>query len=229
LFSYRNSGGTSLELKTGTANDAAGAFYGKTVSDADLGKPPGPTSVSHVKSIVVNMITETKQKNVQTGSYDRVAISTSVEPRNFPYLAQANQLAPANTGATGTGTASGTGTGTGLPPSQPPIHIPTDKVLALALGDLDENAGQEGSATTTDNQHDVDIVVGTRASGIANIRVWWNGQPNRYSGNVWFRQTESYLGNASYDIPVLAIANVDSSAAENRDVITGVSSGTNTG
>src|SRR6185436_2868296 len=147
LFSYRNSGGTSLELKTGTANDAAGAFYGKTVSDADLGKPPGPTSVSQVKSIVVNMVTETKQKNVQTGSYDRVAISTSVEPRNFPYLAQANQLAPANTGATGTGT--------GLPPSQPPIHIPTDKVLALALGDLDENDNQEGSSTTTDNQHDV--------------------------------------------------------------------------
>jgi prepilin-type N-terminal cleavage/methylation domain-containing protein len=253
LFSYRNAGGTSLELKSGTANDAAGAFYGKTVSDADLGKPPGPTSVSQVKSIVVNMVTETKQKNVQTGSYDRVAISTSVEPRNFPYLAQANQLAPANTGATGTGTgsgsgtgsgtgtgtatasgtgtgtATGTGTGTGLPPSQPPIHIPTDKVLALALGDLDEDDGQEGSATTTDNQHDVDIVVGTRASGIANIRVWWNGQPNRYSGNVWFRQTESYLGNASYDIPVLAIANIDSSAVENRDVITGVASGTNTG
>src|SRR4029453_16510387 len=127
------------------------------------------------------------------------------------------------------GTATGTGTGTGLPPSQPPIHIPTDKVLALALADLDENDNQEGSATTTDHQHDVDIVVGTRASGIANIRVWWNGQPNRYTGNVWFRQTESFLGNASYDIPVLAMANVDRSGAESRDVLSGVATGLNTG
>jgi hypothetical protein len=46
---------------------------------------------------------------------------------------------------------------------------------------------------------------------------------------VWFRQTESYLGNASFDIPVLAAANVDNSNVEDRDVIAGVTTGTNVG
>jgi hypothetical protein len=175
-----------------------------------------------------------------------------VEPRNFPYLAQANtSYSPSNTGgtgtgtgtgmgtgtgtgtatatSTGTGTGTGTGSGTGLPPSQPPIHIPTDKVLSLAVADLDEVDPEEGSATQKDDQHDLDIVVGTRASGMANIRVWWNGQPDKYSGNVYFQQSESYLGNASYDTPVLVAANVDKSDDNARDVLSGVVTGTNVG
>lgn len=253
LFSYRDNNNVALELKTGTANDAAGAFYGKTVSNADLGIPAGPGTFSKVKTVLVNMVTETKQKNVQTGGYDRVSIGTSVEPRNFPFLAQANlAYAPANTGGTGgtgtgtgTGTATGsgtgsgsgsgsgsgtgTGTGTGLPPSQPPIHIPTDRVLSLALADLDEYDRLEGSATTNNDQHDLDIIVGTRASGAANIRVWWNGQPGRYTGNVYYQATESYLGNASYDIQALAAADLDGSGNNTRDVVSGVMTGTNTG
>jgi prepilin-type N-terminal cleavage/methylation domain-containing protein len=253
LFSYRDNANTALELKAGTANDAAGVFYGKTVNATDLGIPPGPSSSSKVKSVLVNMVTETKQKNLDSGSYDRVTIGTSVEPRNFPFIAQANQAYAPNTGGTGsgtgtgtgsgtgtgtatgtatgtgTGTATGTGSGTGLPPSQPPIHIPTDKVLSLALGDLNENDSQEGSNTTQNGQHDLDIVVGTRASGVDNIRVWWNGEPNRYSGNVYFRSTQNYLGNASYDIPAMAIANVDTSNANARDLLCAAVTGTNTG
>jgi len=251
LFSYRDAAGVALELKSGTTNDAAGAFYGKTVSDPDLGKPPGPGVNSSVKNVLMNMITETRQKNVQTGGYDRIRVSTSVEPRNFPFIAQANQAYAANTGATGTGsgtgsgsgtgtgtatatatgtgTGTGTGSGTGLPPSQPPIHIPTDKVLSLALANLDEYDSQEGSNTNQNGERDLDIVVGTRASGVANIRVWWNGQPDKYAGNVYYKSTQNYMGNASYDIPSLVAANVDSSDAEARDVLTGVVTGSNQG
>lgn len=252
LFSYRNSAGTALETVAGTVNDAAGAFYGKTVSDANLGKPAGPGKQSNVQSVIVNMVTETKQKNLDTGTYDRINIATSVEPRNFPYIAQANAAYSPNTGftgATGTGTGSGsgtgtgtatgtasgsgtgtgTGTGTGLPPSQPPIHIPTDRVLSLALADLNERDSQEGSNTTVDGQHDLDIVVGTRASGTDNIRVWWNGEPNKYAGNVYFTANQNYLGNASYDIPVMAAANVDTSDANSRDLIAGVRVSNNVG
>jgi hypothetical protein len=77
--------------------------------------------------------------------------------------------------------------------------------------------------------HDLDIVVGTRAAGTANIRVWWNGQPGRYSGNVYFKNSESYLGNASYDIQALAAANIDGSGGNARDVISGVLTGIGTG
>jgi hypothetical protein len=102
-------------------------------------------------------------------------------------------------------------------------------VLSLVIADLDEHDHEEGSQTTDNNQHDLDIIVGTKASGVANIRVWWNGQPDRYTGGVYFRQTESYLGNASFDIPVLAAANVDKSEEEDTDVISGIAAGTNVG
>src|SRR6185503_3789460 len=69
LFSYRDAAATALELKTGTANDPAGIFFGRTVSDPDLGKPPGPGVSSAVRSVTVNMVTETKQKNLENGSY----------------------------------------------------------------------------------------------------------------------------------------------------------------
>src|SRR5215471_9947073 len=81
LFSYHDASGTALELKAGAANDAAGVFFGKTVSDGDLGKPPGPGAASKVQSVVVNMVTETKQKSLDSGKYDRVNVATSVEPR----------------------------------------------------------------------------------------------------------------------------------------------------
>src|SRR6267378_2420304 len=98
IFSYRNAAGTALELKAGTTDDAAGVFFGKTVSNADLGKPPALGVKSSVKSVLVNMVTETKQKNIDSGTYDRVQVATSVEPRNFPFLADANTAYAANTG-----------------------------------------------------------------------------------------------------------------------------------
>ncbi|HZE18689.1 MAG TPA: prepilin-type N-terminal cleavage/methylation domain-containing protein, partial [Candidatus Angelobacter sp.] len=97
LFSYRSSNATALELKAGTSNDAAGVFFGRTVSDTDLGKPPAPGVSSQVQTVIVNMVTETKQKSLDSGKYDRVQVATSVEPRNFPFLATANVSYAANT------------------------------------------------------------------------------------------------------------------------------------
>ncbi len=80
LFSYRNSDGDPLELKPGAESDPVGVFFGKTVSSADLGVPPGAGSTSRVKTVVVSMVTETNQRNLESGHYDRVTIATSVEP-----------------------------------------------------------------------------------------------------------------------------------------------------
>src|SRR5262249_44713455 len=79
------------------------------------------------------------------------------------------------------------------------------------------------------DQHDLDIVVGTKASGVANIRVWWNGQPGRYTGNVYYKAAENYMGNAAYDIPAIHARNIDGSSNDSGDIITGVVRGTSQG
>jgi len=98
----------------------------------------------------------------------------------------------------------------------------------MVVTDLNENDSQEGSLTTVNGQHDLDIVVGTKASGVANIRVWWNGQPGKYT-NRYYQATQSYMGNASYDVAALAAGNVDNSSAAANDVVAGLISGTGTG
>lgn len=84
LFSYRDSSGAALELKPGAESDPAGVFFGKTVSSADLGAL-GAGSMSRVNSVMVSMIAETKQRNLETGRYDRVTVATSVEPHRARY------------------------------------------------------------------------------------------------------------------------------------------------
>jgi hypothetical protein len=80
LFSYRDSAGTALELKTGSESDPVGVFFGKTVSGSDLGIPPGPGASRRVKTVLVRLVTETKHRNLQSGAYDRVTVAASVEP-----------------------------------------------------------------------------------------------------------------------------------------------------
>jgi hypothetical protein len=82
LFSYRNSDGAALELKPGSESDPVGVFFGKTVSRADLGFPPAS---ANVRTVHVNMVTETKQKNLESGHYDRATVTTSVEPCSVPW------------------------------------------------------------------------------------------------------------------------------------------------
>lgn len=84
LFSYRSAGGEGLELLPGTLKDPAGIFFGRTVSDADLGKPPSAGAKARVASIRVNMVTETKEKNPWSGAYDRVSMTALIEPRSEP-------------------------------------------------------------------------------------------------------------------------------------------------
>jgi len=82
LFSYRDSEGAALELKPGSESDPVGIFFGKTVSRGDLGFPP---SSPRVKSVHVSMVTETKQRNLESGHYDRATVTTSVEPYGGPW------------------------------------------------------------------------------------------------------------------------------------------------
>jgi hypothetical protein len=83
LFSYRDSAGTALELKPGTERDPAGVFFGKTVSKDDLGL--SPTAPSRVRSVLVTLVAETKQRNLESGRFDRAAVAASVSPRSAPW------------------------------------------------------------------------------------------------------------------------------------------------
>ncbi|HEY7728597.1 MAG TPA: hypothetical protein VID50_09095 [Candidatus Eisenbacteria bacterium] len=80
IFSYRDGAETALELAPGAPTDPAGIFWGRTVADADLGRTAVRGGASRVKSVVVNVTTETRQKDPQTGSYDRVTVTAAVEP-----------------------------------------------------------------------------------------------------------------------------------------------------
>ena len=74
LFSYRTADGVALEQKPGTLEDPAGIFYGRTVSDGDLGgSAPGG-----IQSIAVTLVTETREKNPWSGSYDRVCVAVTL-------------------------------------------------------------------------------------------------------------------------------------------------------
>ncbi len=85
LFSYRDSEGAALELKPGAESDPVGVFFGKTVSGRDLGVPPGVGVTPQVKTVVVSMVTETKQKNLESGHYDRATVAAPVVPRSAPW------------------------------------------------------------------------------------------------------------------------------------------------
>jgi hypothetical protein len=80
IFSYRDSAGETLELKTDSESDPVGVFFGKTVSRGDLGFTPGARAYRRVKSVLVSLVTETKQRNLESGTYDRVTVAASVEP-----------------------------------------------------------------------------------------------------------------------------------------------------
>lgn len=84
LFSYRDSLGAALELAAGTMTDPLGVFFGQSVRDADLGRPPRAGSASRVRSILINLVTETRDKVAQTGGYDRVTVATAVAPGSVP-------------------------------------------------------------------------------------------------------------------------------------------------
>jgi hypothetical protein len=86
LFSYRDAAGAALELKPGAQTDPAGIFFGRTVSREDLRLAQDSGSQSQVRTVVVSMVTETEHRNLDTGRYDRVTVTASVEPRSASYM-----------------------------------------------------------------------------------------------------------------------------------------------
>jgi len=78
LFSYRNAGGEALERKPGTLEDRAGKFYGRTVSDEDLGASASGEAKGRIQSVEVTVVTETRERNPWSGSYDRVRLAVSI-------------------------------------------------------------------------------------------------------------------------------------------------------
>jgi len=85
LFTYRDGAGTALELEPGAKNDPAGVFFGRSVPEDDPGRP-GTRSKPQVKTVVVSIVTETKQRNLETGRYDRVTVTEPVQPGSTPWM-----------------------------------------------------------------------------------------------------------------------------------------------
>jgi hypothetical protein len=79
LFSYRSAEGEALERKPGTLEDRAGKFYGRTVSDEDLGASASGETKGRIQSVEVTVVTETRERNPRSGSYDRVRLAVSID------------------------------------------------------------------------------------------------------------------------------------------------------
>lgn len=78
LFSYRDSLGTALELDPGARTDPAGIFFGSTVTGVE---PPGrgrPVARSRIRSIRIRLVAETKEKDPDSGRYDRATVGSTV-------------------------------------------------------------------------------------------------------------------------------------------------------
>ncbi|MGH7680840.1 MAG: hypothetical protein ACRENN_02515 [Candidatus Eiseniibacteriota bacterium] len=79
LFSYRDSSGTSLELDPSAPTDPAGVFFGCTVAAAPpVGRGRAQAQAKSIESIRVRLVAETKEKDPDSGRYDRVTVGTTV-------------------------------------------------------------------------------------------------------------------------------------------------------
>jgi hypothetical protein len=160
-----------------------------------------------------------------------VRVSGTIHPRNINLGARALFTAIQSTGVDDTGTGTGTGTApdtsevpadttaTELPPEEPPIRIPTERVLSLVVEDLHEKDSWEGSVVTEDHQHDWDIILGTQSSGNNNLAVWFEGYPDKYSGERLYNSVPNYAGYSSEDINQIATGNLDQSSDKYRDAV----------
>jgi hypothetical protein len=77
LFSYRDSLGVPLELGADAKGDPAGVFFGRTVPEEDLaGRPSGADR--RMRSIRIRLVAETKERDRETGRYDRATVGSTV-------------------------------------------------------------------------------------------------------------------------------------------------------
>ncbi len=236
LFDFLAVDGASL---VGAAADPAGAEYGKTVPDTALGKPAGSSLPIGYNSLRVAVVTEASVQDPSSGSYRQVRVTGTIHPRNLQlggaFLTGVAIPEGEPVPDEGDSTADSTGVDTTatpeppMPPMEPPIRIPTEKVLSLELADLNERDSQEGSNVTTDGQHDRDITVGTQVSGVNNLRVWFEGYPLKYPADRYYNATSNYAGSSSRTINALASANFNGGDPLARDVVAAVSISTVSG
>ena len=226
LFTFRDAADAVL---TSGEYDIDEPALGITLTNEQLGISAG--SVNQVSSIEVNLVAETPAPLSGSGSsYRRVALSSTISPRSFRFGFAAHFTDNANEysdpppeeeeeeGGEGGSGGEGSDEDPELPPYEPPIHISTQSVLAMAAVDLEERDSQEGSFTGTDNQHDVDVLVGTRAGGINNLSVWLNGQPDKYFGGRIFTNAPNYYGSSPFDQQAMIAADLDNSGSP--DIVT---------
>jgi prepilin-type N-terminal cleavage/methylation domain-containing protein len=230
LFDYLADDGASL---VSTANDPAGVEYGKTVPDTALGKPAGSSLPIEYNALRVSVVTEASAQDPSSGSYRQVRVTGTIHPRNLGLggaFMTGVAIPPTETiPDEGDSTADSTAVDTTatpeppMPPAEPPIRIPTEKVLSLELADLNELDSVEGSNVTTDGQHDRDITVGTQVSGVNNLRVWFEGYPDKYPSDRYYNSTSNYAGSSSRTINALESANFDGGDPLARDIVAAVS------
>ncbi len=84
LFSYRDSHGVPLELGPSAGNDPAGVFFGRTVVSSDLSARPGVAAAGRVASVRIRLVAETKERDRETGRYDRVTVGSTVAVADAP-------------------------------------------------------------------------------------------------------------------------------------------------
>jgi prepilin-type N-terminal cleavage/methylation domain-containing protein len=82
MFCYYDADGNSLiDLDN---EDPYGAFFGRSVPDAALGKPAGGTNDVQLATIHITVLCETEAVDQTLRDYGRVALGTTVTPRNLP-------------------------------------------------------------------------------------------------------------------------------------------------
>lgn len=78
LFSYRDSLGTPLELEPAARTDPAGIFFGRTVPGPEPAARGRAVAKERIRSIRIRLVAETKEKDPDSGHYDRVTIGSTV-------------------------------------------------------------------------------------------------------------------------------------------------------
>ena len=78
LFSYRDSLGTALELDPEARTDPAGIFFGSSVTGVEPSGRARSRAKSLIRSIRIRLVAETKEKDPDSGHYDRATVGSIV-------------------------------------------------------------------------------------------------------------------------------------------------------
>jgi len=237
LFDFFDGDGNSL---IGGGADPAGDVFGNTVPDSVLGSGG---AASLLRAIRVDLVAEGTHREPGSDRFPEVRVTGTVNPRNLNLGERAGFLTLLNP-PPGEEDPGGEEDGGGeepppgeeeeeeeveLPPYEPPIRIPTSRVLCLASADLNEIDWQEGSLVTSGDQHDWDIIAGTSPGGGNNVEIWFSGWPDRYPGNRLYNSYPNYFGATSREIGGLAAAQLNPLGDAYTDLVGAVAVSDNAG